>query len=162
MKYYIKRVLAPGSMVFKIDDCTGSGIYTVEAVFPVSAYKPNRAYRYNINGFSVAVVKITRLPIPNGSAYSVYCPQKSFQLVLTGGCKIYGTNLYVRGDVFSLNYDFADSSTNSAVAAVTCSGAVAGAVELDVFDERRRMECISAAVCLNLAQKVDKLSVQPV
>lgn len=156
MRYFIKRTASAEGTVFSVLDGLSESLYSIKTVRPFSTY------RLRVENSDGVAAKIVSVPLPAVRAYSVSCPEIGFRIVLNGdACNFHGVGWHIRGSITAKNYDIMDAEDKT-VAAVASHCSVANALELNIFDNACSLPCICTAVCLNLAQTVDNLSVQPV
>ena len=156
MRYFIKRTSDADGTVFNVLDGLCSPTYRVGTLHP---FPSCRLQVEDDNGVAAKIVKVS---LQSLGAYSVSCTNMSFRIMLNGdSCAFHGVDWRVRGSITAKNFDITDTVGN-VIAVVASHSTVANALELNVFDKQHEMACICATVCLNLAQTVDNLSVQPV
>lgn len=163
MKLFVKRDISTPDAGFTVFSESGQPKYYVvfKKTYPVIKLEVN-------NSESLTVAKIRQLPLPAILAYSIGVGNgKNVKLMINKkgdkiGCYYYGINWHISGDICAKTFRIIDVDNTVIATHQKSFSSISDSYEINIFDDKNELLCVTTSVCINLLNTVDNLAVPAV
>lgn len=160
MRLFLKRDVSLGKSSFVIYDELGENKYVAE----INKSKVGGKYNILITDSSGnTAAKIRQLPIVGTNTFVFKVNKKHVTFVIVPTAKgaysyFYGNNWHINGDILSKNFLIIDVDKSVILRHTKHSDYC----ELEIESRANELYCVSASICANLINTVEKLAMQAV